>query len=324
MEFIKCKKYMLIVLGLVSLLLQGCAPSVYNIDEPDQSDNKYTKKDSKKYKGLYLVDSRIDTEKVFSSGTLTADLTIAEKPIEPIAYLKKYTEKELKSKGLNISLNQSNGIKIDILKFNINNQRTNAYTPFNTFTMLSADINLKNKKHRIAAYIHRGKVPVWGFGEIVEPTLNQPMELVVKEFAAKLNNRLYGQRVSSEKVRDMAARILNAPAGEVDYLDVYELGFSNNWVAIKPLKKLTKHNSEYVRMAAISSIGTLRDKKQLSFLKSIYNNSQSWHDRAIAIKAIGDLSTPESHKFLLKEKNSLLNSSKEDQWIHQVIDLYIL
>ncbi len=324
MKFIKCKKYTLVVFSLVFLLLQGCAPGAYKIEEPAQSASKYAKKDSKKLKGVYLVDSRIDAEKVFSSGTLKAGLIVGEEPIEPVGFLKKYTERELKSRGLNVSLSQSNGLKIDILKFNINNQRSNAYTPFNTFTLLSADINVNNKKHRIAAYIHRGKVPVWGFGEIIEPTFNQPMELVVKEFAAKINNRLYGRHLSSSDVKDMVAKILNTPKDEVNYLDVYELGFSNNFGAISALKKLAKYRSEYVRMAAISSIGILRDKSQLAFLQGIYNNSTSWHDRAIAIKAIGDLSTPGSHKFLLQAKNKLPNSSKEDQWIHQVIDLYLL
>ncbi len=329
MKLLKMKnKYMLVIFSLLALLIQGCAPSVYNIDEPDSSVYKYAKKDAKKdakkYKGINIVDQRISTEKIFSDGTLKAGLTLNNKPIEPIEFLKKYTEKELASKGLKISLSDKNGIKIDILKFNINNQRTNAYTPFNTFTLLSADINIKNKKYRIASYVHRGKVPVWSFDEIIEPTFNQPMELVVKEFAAKINNRLYGQRISSEKVKGMMEKIMSTPEEEVNYLDVYELGFSNNLLAINVLKKLTKYSGDYVRMAAISSIGILRDKKQLSFLQSIYKNGATWQDKAMAIKAIGDLSTPDSQKFILKEKNNLSNESKENQWIHQIMDLYLL
>lgn len=85
-------------------------------------------------------------------------------------------------------------------------------------------------------------------------------------------------------------------------MDVYQLGFSNNKLAIPELVKLTKHSSEYIRLAAISSLGIMRAVDQFDLLVRLYQNKGGlWQDRAMALKAIGDLGTPESHAYLQKE-----------------------
>lgn len=310
---------------LALLFLQGCAPSKYVVKAPGTSSLQYSGGKSLSSRNFVITDQRDEDEKIFSYGRLKAELVIGSEAIEPVEFLRKYTAAELQARGIPATFDQTpGGININLLKYNVVNHRTNAYTPFDTLTFLSADIETGKDKKRIGIFIQRGKIPVWSFDEVVEPTFNQPLELTVKELATKINALIYKQKISDQKVAEISDKIMNGKADRATYVDVYELGFGNNLKAIDTLKKLTTHKDDYTRMAAISSIGILRDARQLDFLKSIYNSSDSWQDKLAAIKAIGDLSTPAAIAFLNEAKDKLRDKNdKIDVWIKQVIDLYL-
>jgi len=107
----------------------------------------------------------------------------------------------------------------------IKNHRSSGYSPFVTFTLLSADVETPNGKERIAVYIRRAKVPVWSFAEVIDPTFNQPLSLMVKEFSAKISALLFNHKISDSKVEELIAKT---------------------------------SKDEYVRQAAISSLGILK------------------------------------------------------------------
>ena len=136
------------------------------------------------------------------------------------------------------------------------NMRTNAYTPFITLTYISADVETAGGTKRIGTFVTRGKTPVWSFEEIIEPTFNQPLSLGVQEFASKIANFAYGFRASDETVKSLTAKINGARTPNT-FLDVYALGFTNNPAAIDTLVGLAKDEQEYVRQAAISSLGNI-------------------------------------------------------------------
>ncbi|MCP4371377.1 MAG: HEAT repeat domain-containing protein [Deltaproteobacteria bacterium] len=313
----------LTIIGLL-MLIQGCAPSSYVIKNPTPSNIHFQESNNKSSESIAIIDARSDNEKLFSYGVLKAGLILEGKEFDPIAYLKAQTQRELEARGLSAVIKNTGNIQVEINKFYMRNHRTNGYTPFITLTMLSAELKSATSEERIVVYIKRGKVPVWSFNEIVQPTLNEPLDLLVKEFAAKLNMIIYGSKISDNEVKSLVAKIESQPAAYETYLYVYQLGFGNNKTAIPALVKLTNSESEYVRLAAISSLGILKATDQSKSLQDIAQNSDSWQDRSMAFKAIGDIGNPEAIAFLKSTLNKLnTKTAKEDQWAKEVVELYL-
>jgi hypothetical protein len=191
-------------------------------------------------------------------------------------------------------------------------------------TYISADVETGDGTKRIGAFVTRGKTPVWSFEEIIEPTFNQPLGIGIQEFASKFANAIYGFRASDETVRTLTEKI-NAARTPTTFLDVYALGFTNNPAALDTLIGLTKDSQEYVRQAAIASLGNLGAATQFGLLTKIYQDqSVAWQDRCIALKSIADLGTEESKTFITDEAKRLgSNSSKETQVMSRILALYL-
>lgn len=312
----------LFLIAMAALFMQACAPMTYNIKQPEPSKIAYKAVEDKGKVKLVINDARPGHEKIFSHGVLNAELLMDNTPVEPIAFLKKSTQAELFARNMQIELAEQ-GLAIDIKKFTVKNHRTNAYTPFITMTMLSADVNTDEGKKRIGIFIKRGKTPIWSFQEIVEPTLNQPLGLVVKEFVAKLNKLLLNQSASDLKVKELVAKLSESNVNDGTYLDVYQLGFTNNELAIEPLKEFAKHDDEYVRLAAISGLGTLQAESAVPLLKDIYSNAKTWQDRAMVLKSLGDIGTEEARAFIKQVESELhQKDNKERVWSSEIINLY--
>jgi hypothetical protein len=306
------------------IFIQGCAPSSYLVKTPTPSLVTYKTSKITTSQALAVNDNRAEDEKKFNSGILEAELMIDGTLIDPIGYIKKNTELEFLSRGIPVNLDSSDSLDIDVHKFQMINHRTSGFSPFVTFTFLKADINLGNKKEPIGIFIRRGKVPVWSFDEIIEPTLNEPLSLLVKELTAKINAAVYKQSISDTDVELLITKIKTQIKGEgkATYLDVYQLGFGNNHSAIPFLKELTNSTDEYKRQAAISSLGILKAVNELDFLKSSYVNGNSWADKAMSLKAIGDLGTDKAIAFLKQEKETFTDDAKK-YWVNDLVDLYL-
>lgn len=323
------KQSLPLVLGgvFVALLIQGCAPAAYKVNAPIASDYTYSKSSTVPTIDLSVRDARSENDKVFSSGILKANLLIDKTPIDPIAYLKEYTVKELQARGVNAQATSAASIDISVNKLFIRNHRANGFSPFVTFSMLSADVATPSGKQRIGVYIKRGKVPVWSFDEVIEPTFNEPLSLLVKEFSAKVNGLTSNQSISDEQVSKLAAEANIKPLSATAYIKVYQLGFGNNKSAIKSLVEFSKHEDEYVRLAAISSLGILKAETELAHLKNIYSTASSWQDRGMALKAICDIGTPEALGFANTVKAELdkpNDKNKDDiAWTKEILALYL-
>ncbi|GAB2509984.1 hypothetical protein GCM10027084_26490 [Pseudoxanthomonas sangjuensis] len=310
--------------AILLALLTACAPSSYAVRNPAPSGLIFDGTAQATTTTLNVVDSRTGNDRVFSSGVLPAALTVDGAPVEAYAYLTRNLQAELASRGVDTEVKNATGVlpQLDLKSFRMQNHRTNAYSPFVTFTFLSGDLVTDEGAHRLGVFVKRGKVPVWSFNEVIEPTLNEPLSLAIKELAAKIAGRLYGARSSDAEVDRLAAKL--STRGDNSYLDVYALGFTNNPKAIATVQALTKDPDEYVRIAAISSLGTLGASDQLPLLESIYRDGNMWQDRAMALKAIGDLDTAEARAFLSEQLAGLkaAPASNETNWTLQVIGLY--
>lgn len=307
----------------VVLIASACAPGAYNVKAPQPSGLVVQPAPVAPQK-LLLNDQRAPELRVFHSGLLAATLNVDGAPLDPPAYLAANLQSELQSRGLKIDVAQGAGglPRIDLRNFRMLNHRVSGYSPFVTLTFLSVDLHTGPSSQRLGVFVTRGKVPVWSFDEIVEPTLNDPLSIAVKELAAKIAAALGNHRSSDQAVEEIAARL--ATRSERSFMDVYALGFSNNPRAIDKLVPLTSDADEYVRMAAISSLGTLRATSQYTLLKSIVEGADEWKFRAMALKAIGDLGTAEGKALL--EQQWKANSSApagEAAWTAQLIGLYL-
>jgi hypothetical protein len=313
-----------LILLIGFLLIQGCAPSSYLVKTPVPSSISYKSLNVTSSQALAVNDNRIENEKKFSSGILNFELKLDDTPIEPINYLKKNIELEFLSRGIPVNIDSRSSLDIDVQKFQMINHRTSGFSPFVTFTFLKADVNVGNKKEPIGIFIRRGKVPVWSFDEIIEPTLNEPLGLLVKELTAKINSIVYKQSISDTDVELLVQKIKTQTKGKdkATYLDVYQLGFGNNQSAIPYLKELTNSTDEYKRQAAISSLGILKAVDEIDFLISSYVNGSSWTDKAMSLKAIGDLGTSEALAFLKQEKATFADDAKK-YWVNDLVDLYL-
>ncbi len=311
---------------LATLAVAGCAPPNYAIKAPTPSGLKYLVSAAPSPANFSLLDERRADGRIFSTGILPAELKIDGAPIDPVPFLAAQLQAELASRGLPATVSEKSTTppQIHLKTYRMQNLRTSGYSPFITLTYLSADVDTPRGLKRVAAFVTRGKVPVWSFEEIIEPTFNQPLALGVREFAAKIANAVYGYRASDEDVKRLTGKV-NGPRTPDTFLDVYALGFTNHPSAIDTLVLLTKDEQEYVRQAAISSLGNIGATAQFALLKSIYQNAQvSWQDHCIAIKAIADLGTPEALQFITAEAQRLgADSSKEAQVMGQILALYL-
>jgi len=307
------------------VLLAACAPSAYKVSHPSPSGLRFEQVNQVE-SSITQLDSRDGNERIFHSGALNSTLQLGNAAIEPMSFLAKNAQEEFISRGLPVSVKMDGaGMPIShVHTFKMTNHRTNGYTPYISMTWLSADIETVAGKKRVAAFVKRGKVPVWSFDEIIEPTLNQPLSLAVKEYAAKVSKHLYGYQSSDTDVAKLVEKI-NGKRTDTSYMDVYALGFTNNPKAIEPLVKLVSDADEYIRLAAISSLGNIGAISHMGTLKQIYTSAGNWSDRAMALKAIGDMDTDESRAFLAQERAHWESSSsdKESAWNIQLINLYL-
>jgi hypothetical protein len=311
---------------LATLVLTGCAPPNYAARAPTPSGLKYVVTGSAPEKAYSVLDERRADGRIFSSGILPAELKIDGAPIDPVPFFATQLQAELASRGLPAQVSHTATAKpaIHLKDYRMENMRTNAYTPFITLTYISADVETGDGSKRIGTFVTRGKTPVWSFEEIVEPTLNQPLALGIQEFASKFANAVYGFRAGDDTVKSLTERI-NGTRTPNTFLDVYALGFTNNPAAIDTLIGLTKDSQEYVRQAAIASLGNIGATAQLGLLKTIYQDATvSWQDRCIALKSIADLGTAEAREFITGEAKRLgADSSKEMQVMSRILSLYL-
>lgn len=322
-----CRFGRITLLAAVAPSAAACAPMSYNVRAPAPSGLKYEAVAQKQQTDISLIDKRDEKDRVFSSDVLPATLAIDGAPIDAPQFLAHHLQQELASRGLpmQVSGTDKGSPRIGLSAFRVRNHRVSGFSPFVTFTFMSADVETSAGVQRVGVFVKAGKVPVWSFDEVIEPTFNQPLSIAVKEFASKVATQLYDYRASDSAVSELAAK-LSQPRTPVSYLDVYLLGFTNNPKALETVVGLLDDSDEYIRLAAISSLGTLRATSQFERLKTIYRNEGGlWQDRAMALKSIGDLGTAEAKAFMQEEQKrwSAAPSSREATWNLEILRLYL-
>ncbi len=293
-------------IALVALgILAACAPPSYVIKTPPVTGIKCAATEPAGKTLVAVVDER--ATKQFSSGRLPGALTFNDAPMDPVQFLATHLGAELASRGeaVETAVGGQGLPKLHLRTFKMENSRSSAFSPFYSHTFLDADLESASGTRRIGIFVQGDKVPVWSFNEVIEPVFNQPMGIVVQELSSKVSAALFSCRASDAQVQELIHKI-SVPGSATRYMDTYALGFSNNPEAIDTLVQLVKDPDDYVRLAAISSLGTLHATAQMPLLTSIYEgNGALWQEKAMAMKAICDLGTEASKAYTAAEAKRL-------------------
>jgi len=311
-------------------VLTACTAPTFNvsIDKPELTNLKYENSSSNSHV-VSIVDTR-NPAATFSEGTINYNIKVDGKDINEVEFIKTAIADELSSRGLSTSTTSTlqEDSNLDIITFKIVNQRVSAFSPLVTFTQFSGDLTVNGDKKRIVSFIKRAKVPIWTVVEdsIVKNTFNQPISLLVQDVTTRITQSVSGEKISDQTVDSLVAEINDKALDKsIRYMKVYQLGFGNNDTAIPHLLALIDDSDDYVRLAVISSLGLLDAKSEVGRLISIFNTAKLWQDKAMALKSLADLNTPESKMIVDAEWNRITEMkkpSKEAIWNKSILSLY--
>lgn len=319
-----------VLVALMLPLLGGCVSPTFrvNVSDPEPSQLRYSETENIQPLLVTIEDSR-DVEALFSSGRLNYIVQQDDVDLKEIDYLIRNTLDELKARGIPVSTDSEGSrlSSVDVLALKMLNHRVNAFSPLVSLTSLSADIASADQSSRVVSYVKRGKVPVWSMTEkgVVDNVFDKPLHILVKELASHINRATYNLSASDAYVGKLIERINGRSEESTNaYLDVYDLGYSNNPKAEPALVGYTAEKDEYIRLAALSALGTLKAVNQIALLKRVYFTGKLWQDRAMALKSIGDMGTAETQEFLTLELEKLKKEKgREAKWNSQIIGLYL-
>lgn len=310
----------LIVAGLIS----GCSLK-YAIDEPKVSGFSYQNVD-KKPLVMKVVDQRDD--KNFSpgiTGLKRVDIVL-ENVNDPVAWLSTGIEKEFTARGVPLKIagqdaGQPADMTLTVKKYQVVNHRASGFSAWEAYHLFLGQLTVGNKTCTIPAYFFNSKIPVWSMNEVKEPCLNIPMSLMVKEIVSKINRCAFNYSASDEEVSRMAADALAKVKPETDFacMPSIELGSTNNLLAMKTLEKIAEDEDSFVKTCAVTAMGTLGDQNRFDYLVGKYDQFTN-NDKAIPLKAIGDIGTDKALDFVRKVKTDKLY--EDENSVKYCVDLY--
>jgi hypothetical protein len=291
----------LLVMG-VAFFISGCGLS-YTIKDPVVSNIKYDKGDQKAVV-VQVVDQRSSTvfhDKLAGLSRANIELGNIE---DPIAWLTQALEKEFTARNIPVQVTSKKAqnpadIILTVKKFQVVSRRVSGFSPWESYHSFRGEVTAGQKTKDIRAYFFNGKVPVWSMNEIEEPCFNMPLSLIVKEIASKINNVAIGYSAGEEAIKKSIDQATEKATKKDDYacFPIFELGGSNNPVALNALYTLGDNDDRFIRACALSAIGTLGVPDQFGYLQKKYKQHDEI-DKYMALKSIGDAGTPQAMDFV--------------------------
>lgn len=315
-------KFLFVV--LVAVLFSGCALN-YSINKPVPSTFRYDIGE-KHPTVLQIVDQRTDSKFFKGIGGLSHFDIKLENVKDPIDWLSHSLQNEFASRGVPVEVVSPDykgepNLVLTVEKYQIVNYRASGFTPWVAYHLFKADLKSGDQHRPIRAFFLYGKVPVWSMSEVQEPCLSMPMTILVRDIVSKINRYALHYSVSTPRLNELYGQLTQKiKSGAKDaYLQVLELGGSNNPEAMKMLMDTVQSDDMLVRACALSSMGTLGAKDKIDFLKQKYTEYADI-DRFMSLKAIGDIGSPEAMEFLKHAKADPKNAN--EYGITYCVDLY--
>lgn len=308
----------LVGLSLALAMISGCVASLDVWYTPVRSGLEYGPPGQPEPRTFRVVDARSDADRPFHTGSFRVDLRTTP---DEIAYLGENLERVLQGAGIDIRNipGPEAALELRVKRFRIRN-RHKFDKPYHTFLTFRGDLRKGDEMFPIVAYFKASQPVSDDFSKVVRPCYQLPLEAIVLEIAAKMNQLVFGRVAPRHEVE---ALIAAAPApvailSDESFLDVLRLGFTNDPLVIPVLVKLTSHTHGAIRMSAVSALGTIGAVDQFDLLRSFYRR-ESGVALLFAVKSIGDLRTESSRQTLDALK---ISPDYSKQMIREIVELY--
>lgn len=315
-------------LSLVCMLMLvtiGCSLK-YTVDDPPAPGFSYQNVD-KKPVVMKVVDQRDDVNYMVGiSGLQRVDLSL-ENVANPVGWLANGLVKELNARGVPLTLAARNStgqadIVLTVRKYQLINHRASGFSAWESYNVFLGTVAMGDKSCTIPSFFFNSKLPVWSMDEIQKPCVSDPMAVVVKDVASKINQCIFNYSVSGSEVQKLAAAAASMvkPASPTACFPLIDLGGTNNPEAMPALKRFAEHGDSFVHNCAVSAIGTLGATEQFPFLIGRFEYFAA-NDRVMPLKAIGDIGNRQAQEFLRQVQKSDLYT--EENGVRYCTELYL-
>jgi len=315
------------ILIAIVFSLQACSGKFpVELKEVKQSTNSYNVNNkTKTVKEFSFQNSIIKSDKLIT-GVFKKSIHLqkSKKDIEGYSFIKHALINEFNARNLQLNEVDNSTNKINIEKFQIYTHRSHGFSPIVTFAMLKVTADIDGQVKTFSSIVKRAQNPAF-FSDLFDPSFNEPIMIMVKEITSKINKEFFNYKLSDEKVFKIADSIKEGiiTKDRLTYLNIYELGFSNNQKALDTLIAYSNNTDEYIRLSSISMLGLIGGESQFEYLVSKYKNSKMWQDRALSLKAISDIDTKKAKSFVNLQYNLWKNiDTKEGRWHTMLLETH--
>ena len=311
---------------IVALLfgVTGCSLK-YAVDAPPAPGFTYANPGLKPIV-LKVVDQRDSVKYMVGiSGLQRVDLVL-ENVDDPVVWLSKELVKELKGRGVAVRLAEKDSEAADmtltVKKFQLINHHATGFSAWESYNVFMGQLATGGKNCSIPAFFFNSKIPVWSMDEIRKPCVSDPMGIIVKDVAPKINTCAFNYSAADADVQKLEKQV--ATAVETDKttacFPLTDLAGTNNPAAMATLKRYAGHDDSFVHNCAVHAMGILGAQDQFDFLVGKFEYFAA-NDKISTLKAIGDIGTPKARDFLRNvQKSSLYN---DENGVRACTDLYL-
>lgn len=308
-----------------SLLSTGCSLK-YAVDAPPQPGFSYQNVDRKPLV-LQVVDQRSDIRYMVGiSGLQNIDLTLTNVD-NPVAWLAEGVVAELNARGVPVRLARpDSAIAADVIlkvkRYQLINHRASGFSAWESYNIFLGQVTMGAKSCTLPSFFFNSKLPVWSMDEVQKPCISDPMAVVVKDIASKINQCVFGYTVSAGEVEKLVSAVRDTvrPDSPTACFPLIDLGGTNNQAAMATLQKFAEHDDSLVHNCAVSAIGTLGAQEQFGFLEDRFEKFAA-NDRVMPLKAIGDIGDARAQEFLRKVQASKLYT--DENGVKYCTDVYL-
>lgn len=309
----------------VLISLAGCSLK-YTVDDPPTPGFAYQKV-NKAPLVMKVVDQRDSVKYMVGiSGLQRVDLTLANVD-DPVAWLAKGVVSEFNARGVPLQLATQDNAKpadltLTVRKYQLINHRASGFSAWESYNVFLGQVTMGSKSCMIPSFFFNSKIPVWSMDEVQKPCISDPMAVVVKDVASKINQCLFGYGVSNDDLQKLTTAALSTVKADspTACFPLIDLGGTNNPAAMSTLKTFAGHGDSFVHNCAVSAIGTLGAQNEFAFLEGRFNYFAA-NDRVMPLKAIGDIGSSQAQNFLRQVQAGELY--REENGVRYCTDLYL-
>ncbi len=310
---------------LVSGVITGCSLK-YAVDDPPAPGFSYQNVDPKPIT-IKVVDQRETVQFLVGiSGLQGIDLSLTNVD-DPVAWFSRELVKEFTARGVPLKLAAKDSaipadLTLTIRKYQLINHRASGFSAWESYNVFLGQVAMGNTSCTIPSFFFNSKLPVWSMDEIQKPCVSDPMAIVVKDVASKINRCLFNYGVSNADLQKLATAAVSTVQADspTACFPLIDLGSTNNPHAMSTLKRFAEHDDSFVHNCAVNAIGTLGAQDQFEFLVGRFNYFAT-NDKVMPLKAIGDIGTGQAWDHLRQVQSSSLY--REENGVKYCTDLYL-